>query len=60
MQAGSISEYPRSESEGDSGVMDVIDIMEHGIVADAAVEDEIRDQLFCLDNFCPDTVPYQF
>ena len=60
VQAGSILEGPTSETDEDSSVMDVIDMMEHGIVADAAVEDEIRDQLFCLDNLRPDSVPYQF
>jgi hypothetical protein len=59
VQASSILEYPRSESDEDGGAIGEVDIMEHGM-ADAAVEDEIGDQLFGLDSLRPDLVSYDF
>ena len=56
VRAGVNLEDPRSESDEDSGAMGEVDDMEHG--TDAAVEDDIGDQLFGLDNLRPDSVLY--
>jgi hypothetical protein len=57
VRAGGDLEDPRSESDEDGGDMGELDDMEHGTVADAAVEDDIVDQLFALDNLRSDSVP---
>ena len=60
MRAGSILEDPRSESDGDGCAIGEDDIMDYETMSDAAVEDEIGDTIFNLDNFHPDSVPYDF
>ena len=56
VQAGGDLEDPRSESDEDGSDMGEPNDMEHGTVANAAVEDDIVDQLFALDDLCSDSV----
>jgi len=54
MQAG--GNYVDPGSESNEGGVDEGDHLEHEITVDAAVDDETGDQLFCLDNLCPDAI----
>ena len=47
---------PGSESDEVGGTMGEVDNIKHWNVADAAVEDDIGDQLFVLDHLYPDSV----
>jgi hypothetical protein len=58
VRVGDILMDPRPESDEDGGAMGEVDNMDHRTVADAAVEDDIGDQLFGLDNLHPDPIPY--
>ena len=58
MCAGGISMGPSPENNEGGGAISEFDNMEHGNVANAAVEDDILDKLFVLDNLHPDPIPY--
>ena len=47
---------PGSENDEVGGTMDEDDNIKHWNVADAAVEDDIGDQLYVLDHLLPDSV----
>lgn len=53
-----VSMGPSPESDEDGSVIDELDDMEHGAVADAAVEDDIVEKLIGLDNLHHDPVAY--
>ena len=55
MRAGGNSMDPGPETDEDGGIMGEFDNMVHWTVADAAVEDDIGDQLLSLDNLRPDS-----
>ena len=55
MWAGGNMMDPGSESDEVGGTMGEVDNIEHWNVADAAVEDDISDQLFVLDHLHPDS-----
>ena len=57
VRAGSNLVDPGSESDEVGGTMGEVDNIEHWTMADAAVEDDVGDQLFVLDQFRPDSVP---
>jgi hypothetical protein len=50
--------WTRPEDDKDNDVMGEVDNMEDGIVADAAVKDDIGDQLFVFDNICSGPILY--
>ena len=54
MQAGSKLIDPGPEADEDSGIMGELNGMVQWTVANAAMEDDIEDQLLGLDNLCPD------
>ena len=54
VRAGGISMGPSPKNNEDGGAINESDNMEHGYVADAAVEDDVLDKLFVLDNLHPD------
>jgi len=62
VHAGDILVDPRHESDKDGGaiVEDEEGDTEDGIVVDAAMEDDIADQLYALDNIPSDPIMYHF
>ncbi len=57
MQAGGNLMDPGPETDEDGGIMGEFDNMVHWTVADAAMEDDIGDQLLGLDNLHPSMLP---
>ena len=60
VRAGDISVDPGTESDEDHWIDANADDDGDADDNDAAVEDEIGEQLFGLDNLCPDPIPYNF
>jgi hypothetical protein len=58
--AGEILVDHEPESDEDGGDIGEVGDMEDRTLSDAAMEDEIADQLFELDTLHPDSVPYKF
>ena len=58
VRAGDDLGDPGPEGDEDGGAVGEFDNIENESLADAAVEDEIVDQLFGLDNLRSDPIPY--